>query len=223
MSSSLTDSRTLWGVLLLLVGGLSGCIEWLEVDDAPSEEAAPPLAALAPGSSTSILLPRLPARLNASGPILPRTPGLRVPEGYWSRIRIDQADMLLPFTWASLEPAGYSPKGEARGTLLRLQSHRVATPNKEDPSLRAVIRVATPPNTEISSLVGLSFGPEALKDSTVSLRLSKGTLWTVELERLVISAMDDEVISGTLEGQARAGKRAKRHRIFRTAFVALRP
>ena len=70
--------------------------------------------------------------------------------------------------------------------------------------------------------MGLPFGPDALVDSTVSLRISRGTLWNVVPEQLTIEALDSHVVKGTLEGSARAGKRAKRSRTFRAAFVALR-
>lgn len=200
----------------------AGCVEWFEVDDSPlasnaAEESPPPQ----PLYGVEASLPGVAPRLGASGPLVPQSAGLRVPDGYWSRIRVDQADILLPYTWAALEPAGYSAGGEARGTILRLQAHQGAEPSKESPALRGVIRIATPPETETSSLVGLEFGPDALHGSTVSVRLSKGTLWSVELERLSIGELGPRVISGTLEGQARAGKRAKRQRRFRAAFVAL--
>ena len=203
--------------------GLGGCVEWFEVDEPGTQEVVEADNFVPQSlSGTMATLPGAAPRVGASGTIVPKTPGLRVPEGYWTRVRLDQADLLLPFTWAAIEPAGYSPDGDTRGTLLRLQSHVGAEPSKEKPSLRAVIRIATPPNTPVASLAQLSFGPDALRGSTVSVRLSKGTLWTVELERLSLSEVDTGVLSGTLEGNARVGKRAKRRRSFRAAFVALR-
>ena len=105
--------------------------------------------------------------------------------------------------------------------VLRLQAALAQDGARGAPTLRGVIRVATPPRTRPSQLVGLSFGPDALVDSTVSLRISKGTLWDVTPERLSIEVIDEHVMKGTLEGSARAGKQARRSRAFRAAFVAL--
>ncbi|MGB0589960.1 MAG: hypothetical protein ACPGU1_09810 [Myxococcota bacterium] len=209
-------------LILLLSFTQAGCLEWLEVDEpigeADLEEVVPSL----PSFGADASFPGAPARATADGPLVPMTPGLRVPDGYWTRVRIDQADLLLPFTWAAVQPAGYSADGELRGTLLRLQGHRMGNTPKEAPQLRAVIRIATPPGTTSEDLVGLTFGQDALAESTASVRISEGTLWNVMLQRLAITSMEENLITGTLEGEVRAGKRAKRSRTFRAAFVALR-
>ena len=145
-----------------------------------------------------------------------------MPDGYWTRARLDQADLLLSHTWAVFQPVGYSPDGKPRGMVLRLQAHGPPDGTRRAPALRGVIRVATPAGTVPSQMVGLSFGPDALDGSTVSLRISKGTLWHVVPERLFIDALDTHMVKGTLEGSARAGKRAKRSRRFRASFLALR-
>jgi hypothetical protein len=212
----------IWALIVPLVCALGGCLEWIEVDDPAIESEPDEALPSVPSFGGDAMFPGAPARASAGGPIVPMTPGLRVPAGYWIRVRIDQADVLLPYSWGAVQRAGYSLDGETRGMLLRLQAHRMGQSSKEAPQLRAVIRIATPPNTEPEDLVGLTFQEDALAESTVSVRISKGTLWSVALERLSIASMDANVITGTLEGQARAGKRAKRSRTFRAAFVALR-
>ena len=211
-----------WAFIVLLISAQAGCLEWLEVDEpveeADLEEVVPSL----PSFGVDASFPGTPARATADGPVVPMTPGLRVPDGYWTRIRIDQADLLLPFTWAAVQLAGYSADGDLRGMLLRLQGHRLGNTPKEAPQLRAVIRIATPPDTAPEDLVGLTFGQDALAESTASVRISKGTLWNVVLQRLAITSIEDNLVTGTLEGEARAGKRARRSRTFRAAFVALR-
>jgi hypothetical protein len=222
MSDTVPMRGPFWVMLLFVMCTQVGCLEWLEVDEPAAESEPDELLPMVPSFGVNATFPGAPARVLARGPVVPMTPGLRVPDGYWTRVRIDQADILLPYSWGAVQPAGYSMDGDLRGMLLRLQGHRMGSLPKDEPQLRAVIRIATPPNTEPEDLIGLSFGEDALTESTVSVRISKGTLWNVALQRLSIVSMDDNVITGTLEGQARAGKRAKRRRTFRAAFVALR-
>ena len=223
MSRLGSQARSCWLVVgLLYLGGASGCIEWLEVES--PVESADGGAASAPAISEGfpVTLPNVPPRASAAGPLVPQTPGLRVPDGYWTRVRIDQADVLFPHTWAVLQPVGYAEDDNPRGMTLRLQAQMGDAATKRSPSLRGVVRIAVPPKTSPEQLVGLSFGEDALVHSTVSVRISKGTLWTVVLERLSIQAMDEHSMVLALEGQARAGKRAKRSRRFTAAVVALR-
>ena len=222
MTSVVPTVRRMWALALLCVCAQGGCLEWLEVDEPLTASEPEEVAPVLPSFGADASFPESPARATADGPIVPLTPGLRVPDGYWARVRIDQADLLLPYSWAAVQPAGYSRDGELRGMLIRLQAHRTGVISKDAAQLRAVIRIATPPKTSPEDLVGLSFGADALTESTVSVRISKGTLWNVALKSLSIASMDDNVITGTLEGAARAGKRAKRSRSFRVAFVALR-
>jgi hypothetical protein len=215
--------RALWlTAAWLVLAGATGCPEWLEVDTPRAQPDAESAASLGGGPTHAAVLPNVPPRASAKGPIVPRTSGLRVPDGYWTRVRLDQADLLLPHTWGLLQPAGYAEGGEPRGMVFRLQAVGESDSANGAPTLRGVIRIATPPGTKPEQLLGLSFGPDALVDSTVSLRISRGTLWNVAPERLSIDALDAHVVKGTLEGRARAGKRAKRSRTFRAAFVALR-
>jgi len=208
-------------IAALLVLGTVGCIEWLEVDAPAGQADAQNSVVQRSLSPIAATLPNVPPQAAAKGPLVPQTPGLRVPDGYWTRVRLDQADLLLPHTWGVLQPSGYSEDGEPRGMVLRLHAQGARDGARGAPTLRGVIRVATPPRTQASQLVGLSFGPDALHGSTVSLRISRGTLWNIVPERLSIEVLDEHVVKGTLEGSARPGKQAKRSRAFRAGFVAL--
>ncbi|MDP6947143.1 MAG: hypothetical protein QF464_23540, partial [Myxococcota bacterium] len=127
-----------WLVAALAVGGASGCIEWLEVD-VPVQRPGPAEEARAPATPTHLpgvaVLPNTPPRPSANGPVVPQTPGLRVPDGYWTRARLDQADLLLSHTWAVFQPVGYSPDGKPRGMVLRLQAHGRPDGSRRAPAL----------------------------------------------------------------------------------------
>ena len=133
-----------WNCAPCVLGALAlgACVEWFEVDDASPATALEASAPEQPLYGAEASLPGVAPRVGAAGPLVPQSPGLRVPDGYWSRVRLDEADLLLPHTWASLERAGYSAGGEPRGTLLRIQSHQDAELSKGEPSPRAVIRIA---------------------------------------------------------------------------------
>jgi len=89
------------GLLKLLWAGvgcalaLGACAEWLEVDD-----DAEALAANAARETLRGERPVYPSRWaepGGDGPLVPSTPGLRVPlAGYWTRVRLDTMDIVLP-------------------------------------------------------------------------------------------------------------------------------
>lgn len=214
----MTRRRLVVAALLgLLVAATAGCPEWLEVDDGDAVSAEDEAGfRVAEGSPSR--LPDAPAEASGPGPIVPRTPGLRVPDaGYWARVRLDVADVVLSFTWVAIMP------GEGQVTL-RLEA--VRSTNEDDsptvPSLSAVIPIALPPGTDASQLSGLTLGEDALANATVSLRTSWRDTWLVDLTRLRIEEVDDRVVKGTLEGMARRGAKARRERRFEAGFLALR-
>jgi len=206
--------RARQAALALLVGaGAMACTEWLEVDDGGDE----PVLELPVGRP--MVLPSAPAEAGGRGPIVPSTPGLRVPlAGYWTRARLDTADLLLPYTWASLvEGKGF--------VLLRIEG---AMASADEPaavasqSFRVVIPITLPPGTDTEALAGLTLGKQALTQSAVSIRTSPNDLWIIDPDRLTFDVVRSDVIVGTLEGEARRGARGQRARRFESGFVALR-
>ncbi len=203
-----------WALALAwCLAATAGCTEWLEVPGPASDAAVAPDA-----TAESASLPSLGARADAPGPLVPSTPGLRVPGGYWARVRLDVADLLLPHAWA-----GFLETED--GLVLRIEA--VGGPASGDgasptPTLRAVVPIRLPEPAAPEALGGLTLGPEALAEAVVGLRTTPRSSWLVTPERLVIEAVGPQVVKGTLEGTARRGTRSPSSRPVRVAFVALR-
>ncbi len=198
------------------------CTEWLEVDEEGDEVFSLPVG-------EPVILPSVGAQVGGEGPLVPQTPGLRVPlAGYWTRARLDALDVVFPYTWASLlqaEVATPGRPGERPGQLvLRLEG--TAAPGDESTptlGLRAVMPLPLPPGTDLSAVrSGFDLGAEALAGATVGLRTYAQDLWLVTLTRLRLETVTPRIVVGTLEGEAKRGARGQRPRVFRAAFIALR-
>ncbi len=195
----------------------TGCIEWLEVDDGPEAEYQLPVG-------EPLVLPSEPALLDAPGPLVPRTPGLRVPlAGYWTRVRLDALDLLLPMSWVSLTSAT-GPAGEQ--VLFRLEA---ATGQGDDfgassvVGFRAVIPIDLPAGTDLSVVRdGFELPDRALANATMALRTSSQDVWLITPTRLRFVRVAPGIITGSLEGEARRGAKGQRVRKFAAAFLALR-
>ncbi|MFT7580384.1 MAG: hypothetical protein ACI9MR_002053 [Myxococcota bacterium] len=195
---------------------LPGCLEWLEVDDGDAEnpDEGPAIAAGRPA-----VRPNAPPTAGGSGPIVPATPGLRVPQaGYWTRARLDVGDIVLPYTWVAFNARAGSVIMRFEGAHRGVNEYGVQTP----PTLRAVIPITLPRGTDASAIAGLTLGKEALRDATVSLRTTGKDLWLVTLERLSLDTVEPTVVTGSFEGIARRGSRGQVERAFRAGFIALR-
>lgn len=196
------------------------CVEWLEVDppvDAPPYEAEEP--ALLDHTSS---LPDYAARVDAAGPIVPRTPGLRVPKGYWSHGRLDTMDVWLPYTWAAVQVYDGVRSDRPSGLTLRMLATVPLDSPTESPSqfFRAVVPVTMPAGATLRDLVGLKLDAPSLSGAQISLRTGKEHLWLIEPIRLTIDEVSPQAIKGTLEGIARRGSKSRRERQFRLGFVA---
>ena len=215
-----------WILLGLAVAGAGpGCISWLEVDD--GEEAEEELLNLPVGAPWRA--PDDPAELEGSGPVVPETPGLRVPlAGYWTRARLDALDLVFPYTWGSLMAAEEGPSAaSARPSfaLLRLEGLARGEPllGEATAGLRAVIPLTLPAGIGADALrAGTVLPADALAQATVTLRTSPEDLWTVTLERLHLTDVNPDVIVGDFEGVATRGAKGQRERRVIVAFVALR-
>lgn len=201
----------LWIAVPLFAAWLSGCPEWLEVDD--GEEAVEvPVA-------TPLTLPSALATASGEGPYLPRTPGLRVPlAGYWTRARLDGLDVLFPFTWLAID------QGDGR-LVVRLDASHGQTESGYGlgTSLRAILPIALPPGTDATALKdGFALGADGLAGSVVALRTSSQDLWQVEVSRLELTTVTPRLMVGTIEGMARRGAQGQRGRRVLVGFLALR-
>jgi len=204
---------------VLAVLASTGCPEWLEVDDPATEEeaSADDLALLSAHLGPSEL-PSAPPEAGGQGPVVPATPGLRVPAaGYWTRARLDVADLLLPYTWVGFL------HGEDFVTL-RLEAVRRGEDEEgpQLPWLHAVIPIALPHGTDATQLEGLALGAEALAGATASIQTTRQDTWLLALSHLRLDHVDEHVVTGTLEGVARRGAKGQRERQFQAGFVALR-
>ena len=195
---------------------LSACIDWLEVDEGEEQAYVVPVG-------EPLVLPSEPALLDAPGPLVPKTPGLRVPlAGYWTRVRLDAHDLLFPYSWAALSTA-------ESVVLLRIEG---STAQGDDPSevgaqgvigFRAVIPIALPAGTDASVIQdGFTLVDKALAEGTVAVRTSAKDIWLVTPTRLTFEHVDKGLLAGSLEGEARRGARGQRARRFAAAFIALR-
>lgn len=203
--------RLALGLLAVVATGLTGCPEWLEVDDGEEVPAEVPMG-------TPLVLPTALATAAGEGPYVPRTPGLRVPlAGYWTRARLDTLDALFNYTWVSVD------QGEDR-LFLRLEAvHGQSDAGYQvGPSLKVVVPIALPPGTDASVLKdGFVLRGDALTGAVVGFRTSSSDLWQVELTRLELTTVRPNLIVGTLEGLARRGAQGQRGRSFAASFVAL--
>lgn len=203
--------RGQWLAVALLAASLSGCPEWLEVDD--GEEAVEVPAA------TPLTLPSALATASGEGPYVPRTPGLRVPlAGYWTRARLDALDLLFPFTWVAID------QGDGR-LVVRLDASHGQTESGYGlgTSLRAILPIALPPGTDASALRdGFSLGADGLAGSVVAVRTSNQDLWQIEVTRLELTTVTPRLMVGTIEGTARRGAQGQRGRRVLVGFIALR-
>ncbi len=204
--------------LIVLAAALAACPSWLEVDDEDAGGGGD-VALLGPTPAASpVVLPSAPADPGGVGPIVPNTPGLRVPRaGYWARARLDVADLVMPYAWASFLVS------EDRVTFRLLAARRgVADGVVAVPGLLAVIPISLPAGTDRSQLEGLTLGEQALAAGVVSLRTSRKDRWLVTLTRLSFERVDERLIKGSMEGVARRGARGRRTRSFEMGFLALR-
>lgn len=202
------------GAALGLMAGAvlnAGCTSWLDADDGTEDPAE------AEGASqigVPVVLPNAPAEVGGDGPYVPATPGLRVPNaGYWTRARLDANDVILPYTWVSLLLADDK-------IVIRIEA--VLAADKRDPALQAVIPIALPGGGDVSTLVGLELGASALAQGVIALRTSESDIWLVTATHLRFDRVQGELVTGTIEGDARRGLRGQRVRHFEAGFVALR-
>lgn len=215
---------------VVAAGGLVACVDWLEVDDGEAQYVVP--------VGEPLVMPSEPALSGAPGPLVPRTPGLRVPlAGYWTRARLDALDLLFPFTWASLSTAapvtlpGRAPNDAAQGALvvLRLEA---STAHGDDPSevgaqgvigFRAVVPLRLPVGTDASVIRdGFELPDTALADATLAVRTSSQDLWLIVPTRLRFEVVSRVLVAGSIEGDARRGAKGQRARHFSASFLALR-
>lgn len=213
-------SRTVLVMVAVCLGvGLSACPEWLDVDDGELEEAEP-TAEIERGEP--VFLPEIYPRVTSKGPLIPGSPGLRVPKGYFARARLDVADVMMPWAYASF----------ARGDgQLVMRLYAVSGPyviggpydgTAPLPVLRGVIHLFLPDAANLTQLVGVDLSADALKRSTVALRMSAKYRYLVSLERLTIEAIGETAISGSFEGTARRGAKAKTSMPLKVSFVAFK-
>ena len=76
--------------------------------------------------------------------------------------------------------------------------------------------------TDLRQLINVDLSAEALKRSTVALRMSARYRYLVALERLTIEAVGETAVSGSFEGKARRGSKAKTWLPIKVSFVALK-
>lgn len=214
--------RSRLAVMVAALSVATGCPEWLEIgDDSEPEDQAP--------LSVPAVQPTEPARYEAPGPLVPRTPGLRVPlAGYWTRVRLDTLDVVFPFSWASLSVASDGSREEAFA-LLRLEG---SSAQGDVPSeigaqgvtgLHAVIPIELPIGTDLGAIrEGFELPREALAQAMVALRTSSQDIWLVTATHMRFDEVTPRLISGAIEGEARRGTQGQHVRRFSAAFFALR-
>lgn len=208
-----------YAALAALALSISCCVGWLEVDepgpDVPvgDEPQRPPAELPTEGASAS-----------AAGPIVPGTPGLRVPTGYFARVRLDTADLYLPFAWVVVHEGTKAADPVEQPITVRLLASAGADKagGPQEPLLRGVLPLAVPAGTRLDALQGLDLGADALADATVSVTTEGDHHWIVEPTRLRLEHIDARFIKGSLEGLARRGTQAPNARPVRIGFVALR-
>ena len=212
--------RTALCAALTGVMSLAGCADWLDVSSPPDEAVLldDPISLDLAG------LPNQPASVNAKGPILPGSPGLRVPRGYMTHARLDSADFLLAHTWMALDSTSSAGVQAASRTTLRLVatgSVSGAIPSPV-PSVRGVFPLAVPKGTSAEDLVGFTARGPSLANARVGIRTGGDHHWMVTPTRLSIDQVTPRAIKGSFEGTARRGAKSERTRRFHAGFVALR-
>ncbi len=195
----------------------SGCPSWLEVDD-PDASSGGDAVAEGTAPANPVVLPGAPADPGGEGPLVPNTPGLRVPAaGYWARARLDMADLVLPYTWAGFIPAADRVTFRLAAAVRGADDDGPATPR-----LQAVVPIALPAGTDRSQLEGLTLGADALSAGVVSLQTTDRDRWLITLTRLSFEQVDERLVKGSMEGIARRGAKGQRTRSFEMGFLALR-
>lgn len=199
---------------------LTGCTDWLAIS-----EPAPDLV-LEDDEAVLDLhgLPTQPGRIDAAGTLIPRTAGLRVPRGYFTHARLDNADFMLEHTWAAFDLTRSPGSHPAPRMLLRIvaSSDVVRDTRPAAPSVRAVFPLALPKGTRVDDLAGLTIREEGLSEARVGIRTSEEHHWIVKPTRLSIEHVTEEAIKGSFEGSARRGLKSDRVRTLRVGFIALR-
>lgn len=169
-------------------------------------------------------IPSLQGSVEAKGTIIPRTEGLRVPKGYHTHARLDNADFLLEHSWAAFDQTRSPGPQPAPRMSLRLvaTSDVVGSNPPEAPSVRGVFPLALPKGTQVDDLAGLTIHEEGLAESRVGVHTSPEHHWIVSPTRLTIELVTSQAIKGSFEGRARRGLKSDRVRTFRAGFTALR-
>ena len=172
-------------------------------------------------AETTIHVPRLyptaKAMVESSGPLVPGTPGLRVPPGYFARARIHAVDHRLPYCLSSFLVG----QDEA---FLRLDALG-ETVDGQRTVFHAFVPLASVGGAEIGTLADLTLEKAALTGATATIRLptSNGQhTYLVEIERLSFETVEESLLTGSLEGQARRGSRSTTSLPFELGFVAYR-
>jgi hypothetical protein len=201
-----------WAAWLAGVVALSGCAEWLEVD-APG----PGMASTPVKESLQVEAPPMPVahpEPGGDGPIAPGTPGYRVPDaGYWTRVRLETLDLLLPYTQVIVHRQGEK-------AFLRLEA--ADGEPFTGPALRGVVAIAFPSGAATEDLAGVTLSGASLAGSVVSVRTAGGDHWLVDLQAMTLETVLPDLIVGVLEGEARRGVGGQRLRHVEVGFVATR-
>ncbi len=214
------------GASFLALGALvtaGGCADWL---DMPSPDAGATERPAAVAQVANAYLPTSRARVDAPGPLVPATPGLRVPAGYFARVRLDAEDLFLPYSYAAFltTEEDVALRVLALGSPARDRGEAPKAP--APPALRAVIHLPLPTqegqDAGLAPLVGLTLGPDALGGSTVTLRLSDRDLYLLTPTRFTLESITDTTVSLSFEGTARRGSQAKVSLPFQVGVVGLR-
>jgi hypothetical protein len=199
---------------------LTGCTDWLAIAEPP-----PGLGLELDEAEMEFEgLPKQPGRVDSKGTLIPRTPGLRVPGGYVTHARLDNADFLLEHTWAAFDLTRSPGSQPTPRMMLRLVATGavVGAAHTDAPSVRAVFPLALPKGTLVDGLAGLTIREEGLSEARVGIRTSTQHHWIVEPTRLSIEQVTAEAIKGSFEGPARRGLKSDRVRTLRVGFIALR-
>lgn len=206
------------------LGVSAGCADWL---DMPSADAGPSARAVATSQVANAYLPTARARADAAGPLVPGTPGFRVPAGYFTRVRLDVEDLFLPYSYAAFLTSEHDValRVVALGSPARDRGEGGSKP-PAPPVLRAVIPLPVPDRrgqaAGLGTLMGLTLGADALRGSTATLRLSDRDLYLLTLTRFTLESSNDAALSFSLEGTARRGSMSKASLPFQIGVVGLR-
>jgi len=192
----------------------------------PSPDAGPAAPASTGAQVVNAYLPTARARVDAQGPLIPGTPGLRVPAGYFARARLDAEDLFLPYSYAAFltSEGGVALRVVALGAPARDRGDAPKGPRP--PVLRAVIPLPLPDRqgqvAGLDTLMGLTLGEDALRETTATLRLSDRDLYLLTLTRFTLESSSDTALSLSFEGRARRGSKAKVSLPFQVGIVGFR-